>query len=415
MHRPAALLAALAATAAAHMEMRSPAPLNSKHNPHTDPSSIDYSMTSPLARDGSDYPCKGYHSLLGTPAGAPTASLEAGAAARVALAGGAVHGGGSCQVSLSTDGAATFRVLKSVVGGCPAATDGDGIDFRVPLDVPPGDAVLAWSWHNRIGNREMYMNCAAVTVTRRRGGGGAGGSSRQMMQGGGGGVSYSSLPGIFVANVGNGCSVAEGGDVVYPDPGVDVVEQSTNPLAPDGECGSSPSSPPPPSSPPGHKGRKGYKNKGVAKGTKEGKAGKEGKGRYNPAGPRRPSTAMAGHQRPNTLPKAAAKGPPASGPHLRPNPRPGPGSSSPGPGPGPGSGSGSGSAPPSTGGERHGGSDHSAAGTACADEGAWDCLPGGGSFLRCASGRWSVVMSMPAGTVCVPGVAGTLDMQDARY
>lgn len=375
------LLAALMGTATAHMEMRFPPPLNSKYNPHTDPSSIDYSMTSPLAQDGSDYPCKGYHALLGTPAGRPAASLEAGSRAAITVSGGATHGGGSCQVSLSTDGARTFAVLKSVIGGCPAATHGDAIDFVVPLDVPAGEAVLAWSWHNRIGNREMYMNCAAVTLTR--GAGGGGGSSRQQMHGGNGdahrhGVAYSSLPGIFVANVGNGCSVAEGGDVVYPDPGVDVVDQSTNPLAPSGECGSSSSSSPPAAPPSGHKGSK---------------------GRYRPAGSRHPDAAIAAPQRSTTTtttpPKAAKELP-----RFRPHPEPGS--------------SGSGFVPPSTGSED--GSGHSAPGTSsCADDGAWDCLAGGVSFRRCASGQWSAVMSMPAGTVCVPGVGGSLDMQDARY
>jgi hypothetical protein len=39
------------------------------------------------------------------------------------------------------------------------------------------------------------------------------------------------------------------------------------------------------------------------------------------------------------------------------------------------------------------------AGTACSDEGAWNCI-GGTKYQRCASGRWSVVQSMAAGTTC---------------
>lgn len=154
----AALAALMGTTASAHMQMQVPAPFKSKFNPYTPFDAIDYSMTSPLLADGSDYPCKGYHSLLGTDAGRPTGTLAAGAPASVKVSGGATHSGGSCQVSLSTDGARSFTVLKSFVGNCPAGFEVD-LGFEVPPDAPPGDAVLAWSWHNRVGNREMYSTC----------------------------------------------------------------------------------------------------------------------------------------------------------------------------------------------------------------------------------------------------------------
>ena len=54
-----AVLAAFAGIASAHIEMSSPAPLRSKHNPNAG-SNIDYSMTSPLEETGSNFPCKGY-------------------------------------------------------------------------------------------------------------------------------------------------------------------------------------------------------------------------------------------------------------------------------------------------------------------------------------------------------------------
>jgi hypothetical protein len=38
-------------------------------------------------------------------------------------------------------------------------------------------------------------------------------------------------------------------------------------------------------------------------------------------------------------------------------------------------------------------------GSACADEGAWNCI-GGTSFQRCASGSWSAVQPVAAGTIC---------------
>lgn len=227
-----ALMAALAGSASAHMMLSFPAPLNSKYNQFADSGKIDYSYTAPLAADGSDYPCKGYQSDLGTPAGQSVASFAVGGQGNITVVGGAAHGGGSCQISLSTDGAKTFKVIQSIIGNCP--TNGEGnFDFTVPSDAPAGDAVLAWSWNNRIGNREFYMNCAAVTLT--------GGSAKREATDKRA-ASFSSLPDMFVANIGNGCSVAEGGDVDYPNPGEAVTKNSDNPEAPSGSCGSSGSS-----------------------------------------------------------------------------------------------------------------------------------------------------------------------------
>lgn len=141
--------------------------------------------------------------------------------------GSANHNGGSCQISLSTDGAKTFSVLQSIVGNCPTAGTSN-LDFTIPADAPVGDHVLAWTWHNQIGNREMYMNCAAVTLT-----GGSGGVKKMARA-----AAYASRPGIFVANVGaagGGCTTEETFDVVYPAPGPDVVNTSTKPKAP--TCG----------------------------------------------------------------------------------------------------------------------------------------------------------------------------------
>jgi hypothetical protein len=47
-----------------HMEMAFPYPFKSSHNPANDYTNIDYSMTNPLATDGSNFPCKGYHTVI---------------------------------------------------------------------------------------------------------------------------------------------------------------------------------------------------------------------------------------------------------------------------------------------------------------------------------------------------------------
>jgi len=66
----------------------------------------------------------------------------------------------------------------------------------------------------------MYMNCAVVTITGRATG---------VLDG----------PGVFVANVGNGCATGEGADVVFPDPGSDIVYggNAGKRAPPTGNCG----------------------------------------------------------------------------------------------------------------------------------------------------------------------------------
>lgn len=386
-----ALVAALAGSASAHMMLSYPAPFNSKYNQFADSGKIDYSYTAPLAADGSDYPCKGYQSDLGTSAGQPTASFAVGGQGNITVVGGAAHGGGSCQISLSTDGAKTFKVIQSIIGNCP--TNGEGnFDFTVPSDAPTGDAVLAWSWNNRIGNREFYMNCAAVTLT--------GGSAKREATDKRA-ASFSSLPDIFVANIGNGCSVAEGGDVDYPNPGSAVTKNSDNPEAPSGSCGSS----------------------GSSSGSDSGAAASPSSSAvaevtaslpvYVP--PLRPTSSElssssisyaytssnsgggifatvsasvevpAATQASTTLATVTSATPTATPEAAEPTP-----------------------AAPAT-----GASGETTAGSACTTEGEWNCISGS-SFQRCASGVWSAVQSLAAGTSCEAGVAANLKMISAR-
>jgi len=196
-------------------------PLRSKLNKNSP--NPDFSMTAPLSASGSDFPCKGYLVDLDSPAGAPTASWPAGSNQKLGIGGSAAHNGGSCQLSLSYDSGKTFKVIKSIEGGCVKPGGGDNsFDFTVPEDAKSGDAVFAWTWFNQIGNREMYMNCAAVTIT------------------GSGTDDLSSNPDIFVANVNNGCGTTESTDVEFPDGGEDVEVISKAKLAPPtGTCGSS--------------------------------------------------------------------------------------------------------------------------------------------------------------------------------
>jgi len=77
-----------------HMEISWPYPLRSKFNPATQQNDIDYSMTSPLNADGSNFPCKGYQNDRPIEV---TATYAAGSTYNMTLAGTATHEGGSCQ------------------------------------------------------------------------------------------------------------------------------------------------------------------------------------------------------------------------------------------------------------------------------------------------------------------------------
>jgi hypothetical protein len=168
------------------MEMSWPYPLRSKYNPANSYEIIDYSMTSPLNVDGSNFPCKGYQNDRPIQT---TVSYTAGSTYNMTLAGSAMHGGGSCQLSLSYDNGATFRVIKSMIGGCPLTTT---YDFTIPSYAPAGVALFAWTWQNYEGNREFYMNCAEVNIisatTSRR-------KKRQMYN------TFNQLPYIWKANL----------------------------------------------------------------------------------------------------------------------------------------------------------------------------------------------------------------------
>lgn len=418
--------------AAAHMELSYPAPFRSKFNPNAG-SNIDYSMTAPLSGDGSNYPCKGYHKDVGTAAGAPTASFAPGSTYNMTITGGAAHGGGSCQAALSYDGGATFTVIESIIGGCPLSSN---YDFTVPADAPTGTAIFSWTWQNAIGNRELYQNCAAVTI----GGGGAKRRDTIVKPR----ASFSSRPGIFLANIGNGCTTVEMSSVKYPDPGPDVKDNGGAQAPPSGSCGASAPAAPAPGG-----------GSGAAPGGGSGAAPGGGSGAA-PSSPATPPTGSKPPTAPSTAPKptvipapggggsgAKPSGPPgyvlppcpdddsevpsshsssSSGVFITmPVPEPAaPTGTAPAPttmmtatrpaaspvAPGPTAPAAAPAPAPAT----------PAAGAqsgACTNEGAWNCVDGK-SFQRCASGRWSAVIQMAAGTSCTVGVSEVLGMAGRR-
>ncbi|QPG96784.1 hypothetical protein C2857_005250 [Epichloe festucae Fl1] len=402
-------LTGLATLASAHMKMANPVPFNqAKLN------------NGPLEPNGSNFPCKfGDAYAYATDASNVYAQ---GSTQKLEFIGQAVHGGGSCQVSVTTDVQPTkksvWKVIKSIEGGCPAKNmDGNAgnnadaknpftYDFTIPKELASGNYTLAWTWFNRIGNREMYMNCAPLTVT------GSGGS-QSFVDG---------LPDMFVANVGNGCGTVDSKDVKFPNPGKDVDNfgAAGNAAAPTGGCqagnggsgggsgsgsgnpASSTSGPVSPSSQPTtHAPASQPTTAPLPDAPKDSCASSVPGGVFIQSQPSGPAQTQPQQTQPQqtqpqqTQPQQTQ--PQQTGPVVasasiaKPTPING---SSPAPTDGPGN---SGSSP----------SGSFSAGMACSSEGAWNCI-GGTSFQRCASGMWSAAQPVAAGTSCTPGQASQL-------
>ncbi|KAK0629302.1 hypothetical protein B0T17DRAFT_474943, partial [Bombardia bombarda] len=215
----------------AHMAMVTPAPFAT---PKVGPQN-----NSPLAADGTDFPCKAGPSDTYVPGTTPN-NFPLGSEQPLVFVGSAVHGGGSCQISITYDNPPTaksvWKVVTSIEGGCPArgevgnlniaggasAPDPYTYNFTIPDNIPTGKATLAWTWFGKLGGRpEMYMNCAPVTLTA-PGEASANGSSLTPRDDSGPMAVFESLPDMFVANIGNGCKSPESADTLFPNPGANL-------------------------------------------------------------------------------------------------------------------------------------------------------------------------------------------------
>lgn len=190
---------ALCGPASAHIKMAFPVPF--------DAAILD---TSPLDSSGSDYPCKNSSYKI-----TAMNKIPVNEAVLLDFKGTAIHNGGTCQLSISLDESpnreSKFKTIQTFEGGCPTAEHAGGLTFNIPKEFPTTKrATLAWTWFNQIGNREMYMNCAPIEVT--------GGSDNMDY--------FNSLPDMFKANIGNGCTTAENGDPIMPNPGQFVIKSS---------------------------------------------------------------------------------------------------------------------------------------------------------------------------------------------
>ncbi|KAG0646458.1 hypothetical protein D0Z07_7578 [Hyphodiscus hymeniophilus] len=404
----------LASVSSAHMIMNTPVPFGK--------STLN---NSPLAADGSDFPCKqrtGVYSAEGA-----SNTMAIGSSQPLSFVGSATHGGGSCQISVTYDEnptkSSSFKVIHSIEGGCPikgvagnngdsaSAVDPDTYSFTIPSSLPTGTAVLAWTWFNKIGNREMYMNCAPITIT--------GASSKRseddlddlMTRNATQFVerdtaAFDALPDMFVANVGNGCGTVDSADLKFPAPGDSLELDGTataTPVAPTGSCASAVAA------------ASGTAGAAAPAVTSEASAAPVAAS----SAPTVPGGVFATVASSADVPSAATSVPVAASsveasPVVASSPAT-PASAaassveaSPVVAPSAAASVAASSASPASTGTIGTGS-AIVAGTACTTEGMWNCI-GGSSFQQCASGTWSVVQQLAAGTSCTSGQTMNIDI-----
>jgi hypothetical protein len=212
-------VAAIMATANAHMIMESPVPY-----------SVDKIDNSPITK--AQFPCKSQNGFTVSTMN----PMAVGEKQKLVFKGSAVHGGGSCQLSVTMDTEPTansvFKVIKSMEGACPGVEGPEPFDFTLPDSIPNGKATFAWTWFSKLaGQPELYMNCAPIEVT--------GGASDD--------TAFQQLPDMFVANIEpESCKNKEGSAIAFPNPGKDVQIGSTNDAVPPVGSGCGASGPAPP-------------------------------------------------------------------------------------------------------------------------------------------------------------------------
>ncbi|KAK8117355.1 uncharacterized protein PG998_005636 [Apiospora kogelbergensis] len=391
----ATLAATLAATASGHMIMKSPAPIGNPDN-------------SPLSADGSNFPCK----VTGDPATfyakGEVTKVQAGAKQSLTFTGSAVHGGGSCQLAITTDKAPSastqWSVIQSIEGGCPSK-DGSGpseYDFTIPDSVPSGDYVFAWTWISKMsGAPEYYMNCAKLQVE--------GGGNKRSVD-----TRAEEMPNLFVANLAsvNTCKSRDGGssvDVLFPVPGPNVVKpgsSNTFSKAIGDQC---------------------FPKGGSAKGVLAGAGGSPstGGGDSAPSAPAVTSSAAASKPTasapggvfvtvPNggAAPTSVASKPTSTAAASKPTSTAAAPVAPSAPASAPAAPKPSATVPATPGAGAGSGSSKGAMSGPCTSEGQFNCV--GEQFQQCASGAWTSLQAMAAGTKCAQGFSASLWVPSRR-
>ncbi|KAL4994600.1 hypothetical protein BDV10DRAFT_197390 [Aspergillus recurvatus] len=374
----------------AHMVMTNPVPYNFK--------SWD---NSPIATDGSDFPCKETDYTVTT-----ENYLAKGQEHTLEFQGSATHGGGSCQISITSDRAPTkdtqWSVIKSIEGGCMDPNEGDTNQsggaamknaftpsFTIPDDFEDGQYTLAWTWINRIGTREFYMNCAPITIS--------GGSSTKRSDVAAVEKRAQDYPPMFIANI-NGCKTEQNMSPRFPNPGSVVDSYNEAHLIGDASNVCDEGSP--------TWGTAGFSSGGGSvQPTLEGDSAGVSSTPTAPTPTAPTPTAPTETAPPEVVPvtSGAATTPSVSigGAVAVPDFTGEPAAAVPTPSSTFVSIAVSTAAPTSSPSISTTSTTGALSGS-CSDEGAWNCV-GGSSFQRCASGTWTDVQTLASGTECTPG------------
>lgn len=173
---------------------------------------------------GSDFPCKQRPGVYDITA---MNNFEVGDPIELNFTGSASHSGGTCQLAVTMDLEPTtkseWKIIQVFEGGCPTTSTAGGSHpwtFEIPKGFPNGKATLSWTWYNKVGNREIYQNCAPITVT--------GGDDN-------GKAYYDSLPNWYIINLPSGSCTSSSeqipeADVIIPYPGEFVMTIATTAL-----------------------------------------------------------------------------------------------------------------------------------------------------------------------------------------
>jgi hypothetical protein len=141
-----------------HIQMIKPIPRGSPRGPWPE-SEKDYNIMAPLNGVDKTYPCQG------KPKGQVMESWQAGTSIKVNFDPKTMHNGGHCQWSISYDDEKTFITIETMIETCLQPSNLPEYTIKLPASLPSClSCVFQWTWFNAIGNREMYSNCADVSI-----------------------------------------------------------------------------------------------------------------------------------------------------------------------------------------------------------------------------------------------------------
>ncbi|KAF3020990.1 hypothetical protein E8E14_009974 [Neopestalotiopsis sp. 37M] len=366
-----------------HMIMKTPTPFGG--------SSLD---NSPLT--SSNYPCKVTSDPSSFYSGTTATEMAIGETQTLSFTGSAVHGGGSCQLAVTSDAApdasTNWQVILSIESGCPS-TDGTAAstyDFTIPDGIAAGDYVFAWTWVSKLsGTQEFYMNCAPITVT--------GSSSKrsvnesmELLE------TRDTFPDLFVANLAdiNDCKTVLSSDVEYPEPGSNLQKLGSSPVlaAPSGtNCypkGSTGGSTSGDSSDTGSGTSAGGSAATSAAGTVAASEPATSAASSATEAATSAATSSAGGFITSTVKASTASSAAATTAKTTAKTS---------------SAAAAASSSASTGGSTSSGGESGA----CTSEGTFNCV-GGSQYQQCASGAWTTLQAMPEGTTCQEGESTSL-------